>query len=122
MKLYLTSLFLWVGLLAISNQANSACFGGHGQQACNDLKTGDAYSIRSNKASPIKRSRSRQRFGWMPMQSQKKLGNLTITSGYTAGRKRWITYGRTYSNGDYSIRGSDGRGPAKRTCIKGSCF
>ena len=122
MKLYLTGLFLWVGLLAISNQANSACFGSNGQQACNDLKTGNAYSIKINKASPIKRSQSRQRFGWMPMQSQKKIGNLTITNGYTAGRKRWTTYGRTYSNGDYSIRGSDGRGRVKRTCIKGSCF
>jgi len=112
---------LGIGLFAVPS-AHATCFGSQSQQTCHDLQTGNIYSIRSFKPPAASYPSVKHRFGWMPMQSQKKIGNLTIIQGHTAARKRWKIYGKAYRNGDYRIIGSDGRGPVQRTCINGKCF
>jgi len=102
--------------------AHATCFGSQSQLTCHDNLTGNIYNSRTYRPPVTSLPRVKKRFGWMPMQSHKKLGSLTIVEGYTAGRKRWKTYGRSYRNGDYRIIGSDSRGPVQRTCINGKCF
>ena len=102
--------------------AHATCFGSQSQLTCHDNLTGNIYNSRSQRPPAASLPLVKKRFGWMPIQSQKNLGNLTIIEGYTAGRKRWKTYGRAYPNGDYRIIGSDSRGPVQRTCINGKCF
>lgn len=102
--------------------AYATCFGSQSQLTCRDNLTGNIYNSRTYRPPAASVPQIKQRFGWMPMQSQRKLGNTTIITGHTADRKRWTTYGKAYSNGDYRIIGSDGRGPVQRTCINGKCF
>jgi hypothetical protein len=110
------SSFLFVSL------AQATCFGSRSQIVCHDNLTGNIYNSRIHRSPPVSLPRIKRRFGWMPLQSQRRLNSLTITEGYTAGGKRWKTYGRDYPNGDYRIIGSDSRGPAQRTCINRKCF
>ena len=110
------SSFLFVSL------AQATCFGSQSQIVCHDNLTGNIYNSRIRRPPPVSLPLIKHRFGWMPMQSQRKLNSLTITEGYTAGRKRWKTYGRVYPNGDYRIIGSDSGGPVQRTCINRKCF
>ena len=116
LTLALGSSFLFV------SQAKATCFGSQRQIVCHDNLTGNVYNKKNRRPPPVSLPLIKRRFGWMPMQSQRKLNNLIITEGYTAGRKRWKTYGRVYPNGDYRIIGSDSRGPVQRTCINRKCF
>lgn len=102
--------------------AHAACFGSQSQLICHDNLTGNIYKSRTYRPPPVAPSRVKKQFGWMPIQSKRKLGNMTIIQGYTAGGKRWKTYGRAYPSGDYRIIGSDSRGSVQRTCINGQCF
>lgn len=119
----ITGILIWLvaGYLA-APIAHASCFGSQSQLTCHDNLTGNIYNGRTYRPPAASQSSVKKRFGWMPIQSQKKLGDLIIIEGYTAGRKRWKTYGRAYPNGDYRIIGSDSRGPVQRTCINGRCF
>ena len=108
--------------LSVVPSAHATCFGSQSQLTCHDNLRGNIYNSRTYRPPATSLPQVKKRFGWMPMQSQKKLGSLAIVEGYTAGRKRWKTYGRSYPNGDYRIIGSDSRGPVQRTCINGKCF
>ena len=110
------------GALFATPSAYATCFGSQSQLTCHDNLTGNIYNSRTYRPPATSLPLVKKRFGWMPIQSQKNLGNLTIIEGYTAGRKRWKTYGRAHPNGDYRIIGSDSRGPVQRTCINGKCF
>ena len=110
------------GSFLFVSQVQATCFGSQSQIICHDNLTGNIYNSRIRRPPLISSPRIKNRFGWMPMQSQRKLNSLTITEGYTAGRKRWKTYGRVDPNGDYRIIGSDPRGPVQRTCINRKCF
>ena len=118
----LTLILSFSGSFLLVSQAQATCFGSQGQIICHDNLTGNIYNSRVHRPPSISSPRIKHRFGWMPMQSQRKLNSLTITEGYTAGRKRWKTYGRVDPNGDYRIIGSDPRGPVQRTCINRKCF
>jgi hypothetical protein len=100
----------------------AACFGSQSQTVCHDNLTGNIYNSQIRRPPLVSSPRIKRRFGWMPLQSQRRLNSLTITEGYTAGRKRWKIYGRVYPNGDYRIIGSDSHGPVQRTCINRKCF
>ena len=124
-KLLLQLLALVVGFgssFLFVSQARANCFGNQNQIDCHDKLTGNIYNRQIRQPPLGSLPRIKHRFGWMPMQSHKKLNDLTIIQGHTAGRKRWRTYGRVYPNGDYRIIGSDSRGPMQRTCINGKCF
>ena len=110
------------GSFLFVSQVQATCFGSQSQIICHDNLTGNIYNSTVRRPLSISSPRSKHRFGWMPMQSQRKLNGLTITEGYTAGRKRWKTYGQDYSNGNYRIIGSDPHGPVQRTCINRKCF
>jgi len=110
------------GAVVWSPEVHATCFGSQSQLTCHDNLTGNIYNSRTYRPPAASVRQIKQRFGWMPMQSQRKLGNTTIITGHTAGQKQWKTYGKTYSNGDYRIIGSDSRGPVQRTCINGKCF
>ena len=118
----LTRILALSGSLLFVSQAQATCFGSQSQISCHDNLTGNIYNSRIHRPPPVSSPLIKHRFGWMPMQSQRKLNSLTITQGYTAGRKRWKTYGRVYPNGDYRIIGADPRGPVQRTCINRKCF
>jgi len=117
-----TLILSFVGSFLIVSQAQATCFGSQSQIICRDNLTGNIYNSRIHRRPSTSSPRINHRFGWMPMQSQRKLNGLTITEGYTAGRKRWKTYGQDYSNGNYRIIGSDPHGPVQRTCINRKCF
>ncbi len=118
----LTLILACGGSFLLVLQAQATCSGSQGQIICHDNLTGNIYDSKVRRLPLGSSPGIKNRSGWMPMQSQRRLNSLTITEGYTAGRKRWKTYGQIYPNGDYRIIGSDSRGPVQRTCINRKCF
>jgi len=109
-------------LMLQSDYVNASCFSSQGRQVCRDVKTGHIYNIKPNATNGVAYPKVTKRFGWMPIQSHKKIGNMIIIKGHTAGGKSWKTYGTNDSKGNYRIIGSDGHGSVSRTCYNGKCF
>ena len=122
MKSYVFAFSVLVFAALHSSYVSASCFTSQGQQVCRDLRTGNIYSVRPNPSNGVAFPQVRHRFGWMPIESHKRIGNMTIIKGHTAGRKSWKTYGTMNSNGHYRIYGSDERGLVSRNCFNGKCF
>ena len=123
LKRYFLFAVLIVGAAIFSiPKGYASCFGSQSQLTCYDNLTGNIYNSRTYRPPAAVRPQVKRRFGWMPMQSQRKLGNTTIITGHTADQKQWKTYGKSYGNGDYRIIGSESGGAVQRTWINGKCF
>ena len=93
----LIGILIWLvaGSLAVPS-AYASCFGSQSQLTCHDNLTGNIYNSRTYRPPAASQSSVKKRFGWMPIQSQKKLGDLTII-------------------GDIPLEGSAGRRTAEPT-------
>lgn len=108
-------------MLAFSGLAGAQCIGTSNFQTCNDLATGNSYTIqRYGNMTNMQGHNSSTGSNWN--QTTQSIGNMTIHNGTAADGNTWS--GTTQRFGNTVIQsGRDSRGNSfNRTCINGTCY